>query len=167
MPTRTAASVSTSATIPRTGSTSGSLFRSSSPRNVSRLPRQRRQRPSTATSGDRGGGDAAGTREAMKRENAMQASDFETLGVPAGSMRLAPGGWPFQRRTARAPFHKRVVVLLGVTQVVVVPLAGLFLHADLWPVLPGLLAVLLLGSVGFAALATLFAAVAARPRPRD
>jgi ABC-type transport system involved in cytochrome c biogenesis permease component len=103
----------------------------------------------------------------MKRENAMQASDFETLGVPAGSMRFAHGGWPFQRSTSRAPFHKRVVVLLGVTQVVVVPLAGLFLHADLWPVLPGLLAVLLLGNVSFATLATLFAAVAARTRARE
>ena len=59
------------------------------------------------------------------------------------------------------------VVLLGATQAVVVPLAGLFLHADLWPVLPGLLAVLLLGNVGFAALATLFSAVAARTRARE
>jgi heme exporter protein B len=59
------------------------------------------------------------------------------------------------------------VVLLAVTQAVVVPLAGLFLHADLWPALPGLLAVLLLGDVGFAALATLFAAVAARTRARE
>src|SRR5205823_14467865 len=57
--------------------------------------------------------------------------------------------------------------LLGATQAVVVSLAGLFLHADFWPVLPGLLAVLLLGNVGFAALATLFAAVAARTRARE
>jgi heme exporter protein B len=54
-----------------------------------------------------------------------------------------------------------------VTQAVVVPLAGLFLHADFRPVLPGLLAVLLLGNVGFAALATLFAAIAARTRARE
>jgi heme exporter protein B len=59
------------------------------------------------------------------------------------------------------------VVLLGVVQVVVVPLAGLFLHLDLWPVLPGLAVVLLLGNLGFAALATLFAAVAARMRARE
>src|SRR5439155_4603816 len=59
------------------------------------------------------------------------------------------------------------VILLAVTQGVVVPLAGLFLHADLWPVLPGLFAVLLLGNVGFAALSTLFAAVAARTRARE
>jgi len=59
------------------------------------------------------------------------------------------------------------VVLLAVTQAVVVPLAGIFLHADLWPVLPGLLVVLLLGNVGFAALATLFGALAARTRARE
>ena len=59
------------------------------------------------------------------------------------------------------------VVLLAVVQAIVVPLAGLFLHVDLWPVLPGLLVVLLLGNVGFAALATLFAAIAVRTRARE
>ena len=59
------------------------------------------------------------------------------------------------------------VVLLGVTQAVVVPLVGLFLHVDLWGVLPGLIAVLGLGNVGFASLATLFAAVASRTRARE
>ena len=59
------------------------------------------------------------------------------------------------------------VILLGVTQLVVVPLVGLLLHVDLWSVLPGLLVVLLLGNLGFAALATLFAAVAARTRARE
>ncbi len=59
------------------------------------------------------------------------------------------------------------VVLLGVTQAVVVPLVGLFLRLDLWPVLPGLVVVLLLGNVGFAALATLFAAITVRTRARE
>jgi len=59
------------------------------------------------------------------------------------------------------------VVLLAVVQAIVVPLAGLFLHVDLWSVLPGLLVVLLLGNVGFAALATLFAAIAVRTRARE
>jgi heme exporter protein B len=59
------------------------------------------------------------------------------------------------------------VVLLGVMQAVVVPLVGLFLHVDLVPVLPGLLVVLLLGNLGFAALATLFAAIAVRVRARE
>jgi heme exporter protein B len=59
------------------------------------------------------------------------------------------------------------VALLAVTQAVVVPLVGLFLHLDLWPVLPGLVCVLLLGNLGFAALATLFAAIAVRTRARE
>ena len=59
------------------------------------------------------------------------------------------------------------VVLLGVTQAIVVPLVGLFLHLDLWPVLAGLALVLALGNLGFAALATLFAAIAARTRARE
>jgi len=59
------------------------------------------------------------------------------------------------------------VVLLGVVQAIVVPLVGLFLHLDLLPVLPGLAVVLLLGNLGFAALATLFAAIAVRTRARE
>jgi heme exporter protein B len=59
------------------------------------------------------------------------------------------------------------VVLLGVMQAIVVPLVGLFLHLDLLPVLPGLALVLLLGNLGFAALATLFAAIAVRTRARE
>jgi heme exporter protein B len=59
------------------------------------------------------------------------------------------------------------VVVLATTQAVVVPLAGLFLHLDLVPVLPALVVVLVLGNVGFAALATLFAAVAVRTRARE
>lgn len=59
------------------------------------------------------------------------------------------------------------VVLLAATQAVVVPLVGLFLHLDVLPVLPSLLLVLLLGNVGFAALATLFSAIAVRTRARE
>jgi len=59
------------------------------------------------------------------------------------------------------------VVLLAVTQAVVVPLTGLFLHLDLVPRLPALLLVCLLGNVGFASLATLFGALATRVRARE
>jgi len=59
------------------------------------------------------------------------------------------------------------VALLAVMQLVVVPLVGLFLHLDLMPVLPGLLVVLALGNLGFAALATLFAAISVRVRARE
>jgi heme exporter protein B len=59
------------------------------------------------------------------------------------------------------------VVLLAVMQAVVVPLTGLLLHVPLGDVLPGLLVVLVLGTLGFAALATLFAAIAVRTRSRE
>lgn len=59
------------------------------------------------------------------------------------------------------------VVLLAVMQAMVVPLVAVFLHVDVLPALPGLLLVLMLGNVGFASLATLFAAVAVRARARE
>ncbi|MFN8545440.1 MAG: heme exporter protein CcmB [Candidatus Binatia bacterium] len=59
------------------------------------------------------------------------------------------------------------VILLAVLQAIVVPLVGLLLHVDLGPALPGLAVVLVLGNVGFAALATLFAAIAVRVRARE
>lgn len=59
------------------------------------------------------------------------------------------------------------VVLLGITQALVVPLVAIFLHADVGRALPSLLLVLLLGNLGFAALATLFAAMTVRARARE
>jgi heme exporter protein B len=59
------------------------------------------------------------------------------------------------------------VVLLAVTQALVVPLVAVFLHADVGRSLPSLIVVLLLGNLGFAALATLFAAITVRARARE
>lgn len=59
------------------------------------------------------------------------------------------------------------VVLLATMQAVLVPLVAIMLRADVLPVLPGLLAVLALGNLGFAALSTLFAALAVRTRARE
>jgi heme exporter protein B len=59
------------------------------------------------------------------------------------------------------------VLLMTVLQAIVVPMSALLLHADLLPAVPGLLVVLLLGNVGFAAPATLFAAIAVRLRARE
>jgi len=59
------------------------------------------------------------------------------------------------------------VLLLSVTQAVVVPLTGLFLRVDLWHAVPSLVVVLFLGTVGFAAVATLFAFVTVRLRTRQ
>lgn len=58
-------------------------------------------------------------------------------------------------------------LLLGLTQAIVVPLTAVFLHVELWAAFPALLVVLLLGNLGFAALATLFAAVTVRARARE
>src|SRR5215510_7909984 len=59
------------------------------------------------------------------------------------------------------------VVLLGVMQALVVPLVAVLLHVDVGPVLPALLLVLALGNLGFATLATLFAAMTVRARTRE
>jgi heme exporter protein B len=59
------------------------------------------------------------------------------------------------------------VILLALMQAVLVPLVAIMLRADLLPVLPALLLVLALGNLGFAALSTLFAALAVRTRARE
>jgi heme exporter protein B len=59
------------------------------------------------------------------------------------------------------------VVLLAAMQALVVPLVAVLLHADVGGVLPALLLVLFLGNLGFAALATLFAAMTVRARARE
>jgi heme exporter protein B len=52
-------------------------------------------------------------------------------------------------------------------QVVVVPLVSIMLRIPVWAVLPELAVVLGLGDLGFAGLATLFAALTARLRARE
>ena len=59
------------------------------------------------------------------------------------------------------------VLLLSVTEAVVVPVTGLFLRVDLWSAVPSLVVVLFLGTLGFAAVATLFAFVTVRLRTRQ
>jgi heme exporter protein B len=59
------------------------------------------------------------------------------------------------------------VVLLGATQAIVLAMVALLLHVDLTSALPGLALVCLLANVGFASLATLFAAIAVRTRARE
>ncbi len=59
------------------------------------------------------------------------------------------------------------LVLLAAMQAIVVPLVAVFLHLDVGPALGPLVVVLLLGNLGFAALATLFAAIAVRTRARE
>jgi heme exporter protein B len=56
---------------------------------------------------------------------------------------------------------------LGLTQALIVPLAALFMGARVGADLPALALVLALGNIGFAAVATFFAAVAVRTRARE
>jgi heme exporter protein B len=60
-----------------------------------------------------------------------------------------------------------MLVLLVAMQVVVVPLVSIMLRVPVWGVLPELAVVLGLGDLGFAGLATLFAAMTARLRVRE
>jgi heme exporter protein CcmB len=60
-----------------------------------------------------------------------------------------------------------VLCLLGLTEVLLVPLIGLLFNAPVLPELPLLLSLLVFGTVGFAAVGTLFAAMLMRARTRD
>ena len=60
-----------------------------------------------------------------------------------------------------------VLCLLGLTEVLLVPLIALLFNAPLLPELPLLLSLLVFGTVGFAAVGTLFAAMLMRARTRD
>jgi heme exporter protein CcmB len=60
-----------------------------------------------------------------------------------------------------------VLCLLGLTELLLVPLIALLFNAPLLPELPMLLLLLVLGTLGFAAVGTLFAAMLMRARTRD
>ena len=60
-----------------------------------------------------------------------------------------------------------VLCLLGLTELLLVPLIALFFNAPLLPELPLLILLLVLGTLGFAAVGTLFAAMLMRARTRD
>jgi len=58
-------------------------------------------------------------------------------------------------------------LLMCAVEVVLVSLLGVFYGVDLWPVLGGLAVVLFLGTVGLAAMGTLFAALTTQVRARE
>jgi heme exporter protein B len=60
-----------------------------------------------------------------------------------------------------------MVALLSATELVIVPLVGVLFQAQFSTQLPLLAALLILGTVGFAAVGTLFAAMLVRARTRD
>ena len=59
------------------------------------------------------------------------------------------------------------LALMFVVEAIVLTLFALFFNLDLAPVLPGLALVIALGTLGFAALGTLFAAMTAQARARE
>jgi len=60
-----------------------------------------------------------------------------------------------------------VVLLLLIVEAILVPLVGLLFHAPIWNCPFRLATLLLLGTVGFSAVGTLFAAMLVRARSRD
>lgn len=59
------------------------------------------------------------------------------------------------------------IAFLGLIELLVLPIFGLFFNVPLWPVLPQLLLVVLLGSWGLSAIGTTFAAIATSIRLRE
>lgn len=59
------------------------------------------------------------------------------------------------------------LVFLGVVEVLIVPLVGLFFSLELWPILPELALLLFLGTLGFVAASTLFGALLVRGQMRE
>ena len=59
------------------------------------------------------------------------------------------------------------IAFLGLIEVIILPVFGLFFNVPLWPVAPQLLLVVALGSWGLSAIGTTFAAIAASIRLRE
>jgi heme exporter protein B len=59
------------------------------------------------------------------------------------------------------------LALMLVVEAIVLALFTLFFNVDLWPVLPGLALVIVLGTLGIAAVGALFAAMTAQVRTRE
>jgi heme ABC exporter ATP-binding subunit CcmA/heme exporter protein CcmB len=59
------------------------------------------------------------------------------------------------------------LLFVGAVEVLVVPLMAVFYNLDLWAVAPGILGVAFLGTLGFAALGTLYSALTANYRFRE
>lgn len=80
------------------------------------------------------------------------------------------------RATMLAPIPRRAIYLgkaigtfafVAIVEIVLVPVVALLFHLELWPVLLPLVALLVLGTIGFVAAGTLFGAMSVRTRARD
>jgi heme exporter protein B len=59
------------------------------------------------------------------------------------------------------------ITLIGLIELLTLPLFALFLNIELVPFLPELLLILVLGTIGFASIGTLFAAISVNTRMRE
>jgi heme exporter protein B len=59
------------------------------------------------------------------------------------------------------------LIVLGAMELILIPVSAILYNIDLWTKLPALLGITLLGSVGFAAVGTFYAALTANLRARD
>ncbi len=59
------------------------------------------------------------------------------------------------------------LAVLAVMELLLIPLSAILYNVDVWPKLPGILGVILLGSVGFVAVGTFYAALTANLRARE
>ncbi|NIR43489.1 MAG: transcriptional regulator, partial [Gemmatimonadetes bacterium] len=87
--------------------------------------------------------------------------EMESGGLEA--LRLYPGD-------KKALFAGKLIAnlaVLAVMELLLIPLSAILYNVDVWPKLPGILGVILLGSVGFAAVGTFYAALTANLRARD
>lgn len=76
-------------------------------------------------------------------------------------------GYPGSRRSIFVGKLAANLVIVLLVEAVVVPLAAILFHVPVLTALPGLIAVLLLGTFGFVTLGTFYAAISSRARGRD
>ncbi len=87
--------------------------------------------------------------------------EIESGGMEA--LRLYPGD-------KKAVFAGKLVanlIVLGAMELILIPLSAILYNIDLWTKLPALMGVTLMGTVGFAAVGTFYAALTANLRARD
>jgi heme exporter protein B len=87
--------------------------------------------------------------------------EMESGGMEA--LRLYPGD-------KKAVYLGKLVsnlIVLGAMELILIPVSAILYNIDLWTKLPALLGITLLGSVGFAAVGTFYAALTANLRARD
>jgi heme exporter protein B len=92
-----------------------------------------------------------------------RAFDLERESGGLEAMRL----YPADRRALYLGKMAGALVLVFAMEAVLFPLAGILYSLDLWPRLPGLVGVTILGTVGFVTIGTFYAALTVNLRARE